>query len=99
MKFKVTMKDPDTLHDAIGEAVEAQIKEIGITDADEIEALKVIVPPVGMDGWWCPSCKSEVDATYHEHCANCGTFIGDKQPSTEWAIKARAALALTQVRK
>lgn len=39
MKFKVTMKDPDTLSDAINEAVEAQIKEIGITDKDEIEAL------------------------------------------------------------
>lgn len=39
MKFQVQMKDPDTLHDAIQEAVEAQIKEIGITDEDEIEAL------------------------------------------------------------
>lgn len=39
MKFKVTMKDPDTLHDAVNEAVKAQIQEIGITDEDEIEAL------------------------------------------------------------
>jgi predicted metal-dependent phosphoesterase TrpH len=39
MKFKVQMKDPDTLHDSIREAVEAQIKEIGITDRDEIEAI------------------------------------------------------------
>lgn len=40
MKFKVTMKDPDTLHDAINDAVKAQIQEIGITDEDEIEALQ-----------------------------------------------------------
>jgi hypothetical protein len=39
MKFDVTMKDPDTLHDAIREAVEKQIKEAGITDEDEIEVL------------------------------------------------------------
>lgn len=39
MKFKVQMKDPDTLHDAITEAVKNQIQEIGITDKDEIEAL------------------------------------------------------------
>lgn len=39
MKFRVTMKDPDTLHDAIREAVGKHIKEIGITDEDEIEAL------------------------------------------------------------
>lgn len=39
MKFKVTMKDPDTLTDAIDEAVKAQIVEIGIIDEDEIEAL------------------------------------------------------------
>jgi hypothetical protein len=39
MKFKVQMKDPDTLCDAIRDAVKAQIQEIGITDSDEIEAL------------------------------------------------------------
>ena len=39
MKFQVQMKDPDVLHDAIQEAVEKQIKEVGITDKDEIEAL------------------------------------------------------------
>lgn len=39
MKFKVTMKDPDTLYDAVNDAVKAQIEEIGITDEDEIEAL------------------------------------------------------------
>lgn len=56
-------------------------------------ALREILPPEGMEGWWCPSCKSEVDATFHEHCATCGTFIGDKQPGTDWVTKARAALA------
>lgn len=39
MKFTVQMKDPDTLSDAIRKAVEEHIKEIGITDRDEIEAL------------------------------------------------------------
>lgn len=35
MKFKVTMKDPDTLGDAIDEAVRADIAKIeGITDED-----------------------------------------------------------------
>lgn len=35
MKFKVTMKDPDTLHDAIGEAVEADLAKIeGLSDDD-----------------------------------------------------------------
>ena len=24
-------------------------------------------------GWYCMSCDSEVDATYTEHCASCGT--------------------------
>jgi hypothetical protein len=55
--------------------------------------LRGLLPPEGMEGWWCPSCKSEVDATYHEHCATCGTYIGDKQPSTDWIKKARATLS------
>ena len=38
MKFKVTMKDPDTLHDAIADAV----KELSITELsdDEMEAVR-----------------------------------------------------------
>ena len=40
MKFKVTMKDPDTLYDAIGEAVEQAVSDtIGVGDQDEREAL------------------------------------------------------------
>lgn len=39
MKFKVTMKDPDTLHDAINDAVKADIEKLGLADEDEIEAL------------------------------------------------------------
>jgi len=38
MKFKVTMKDPDTLHDAIQEAAEKYAKALGL-DADETEAI------------------------------------------------------------
>lgn len=39
MKFKVTMKDPDTLSDAITEAVEADLKSIEGLDAEDREAL------------------------------------------------------------
>lgn len=38
MKFRVTMKDPDTLHDAIQEAVEAEVKSLNLP-ADEAEAI------------------------------------------------------------
>ena len=24
-------------------------------------------------GWYCMSCDSEVESTYNEHCASCGT--------------------------
>ena len=35
MKFKVTMKDPDTLHDAIEDAVTYELSKIdGLTDND-----------------------------------------------------------------
>ena len=35
MKFKVMMKDPDTLHDAIEEAVKAEVSAIlGVDDED-----------------------------------------------------------------
>lgn len=38
MKFEVLMKDPDTLRDAIEDAIKAE--EFPILDADEIEAVK-----------------------------------------------------------
>lgn len=37
MKFKVTMKDPDTLYDAIYDAVEEELLEIKELDDDERE--------------------------------------------------------------
>lgn len=39
MKFKVTMKDPDTLHDAIEEAVRADLQTVAGLTADERVAL------------------------------------------------------------
>lgn len=39
MKFRVTMKDPDTLHDAINDAVRAEVAKLELTDADEVEAV------------------------------------------------------------
>lgn len=39
MKFRVTMKDPDTLHDSIVEAVEAELKTIAGLDDGDREAL------------------------------------------------------------
>ena len=39
MKFKVTMKDPDTLHDAIDEAVREDIAKIEGLSAADREAL------------------------------------------------------------
>lgn len=38
MKFKVTMKDPDVLHDAISEAVSSH--DFGTTDEDELTAIR-----------------------------------------------------------
>lgn len=38
MKFTVTMKDPDTLHDAITEAVKRSLADLGL-DEDELEPL------------------------------------------------------------
>ncbi len=38
MKFTVSMKDPDTLHDAIDEAVKSDLATTGL-DADEQELL------------------------------------------------------------
>ncbi len=40
MKFRVTMKDPDTLHDAIQEAVEEWAKTLPDIDDDEREAIE-----------------------------------------------------------
>jgi hypothetical protein len=37
MKFTVTMKDPDTLHDAIVEAVKEEVDRIPALDDDEKE--------------------------------------------------------------
>ena len=39
MKFRVTMKDPDTLDDAIRDAVKAEVAEIQGIDDDERENL------------------------------------------------------------
>lgn len=39
MKFDVTMKDPDTLGDAIDEAVRAELEKIEGLDAEDREAL------------------------------------------------------------
>lgn len=38
MKFRVTMKDPDTLQDAIVEAVKKSLADLGL-DEDELEPL------------------------------------------------------------
>lgn len=40
MKFKVTMKDPDTLYDAVSDAVHEEVSRIPGLDNDEIEAVK-----------------------------------------------------------
>lgn len=59
------------------------------------EVLKEAVPPVGVDDWWCPTCKRVVDgkevtcAEYHE---SCGTFLGDVN-NDGWIAKARQVIA------
>ena len=40
MRFTVTMKDPDTLYDAITDAVRASVAEIAGLDADEREVVE-----------------------------------------------------------
>lgn len=40
MKFTVTMKDPDTLHDAIGDAVRNELALMENIDDDEKEAIE-----------------------------------------------------------
>jgi demethoxyubiquinone hydroxylase (CLK1/Coq7/Cat5 family) len=42
MKFKVTMKDPDTLHDAITEAVAKEVGAMTSADAEEKAEIAVI---------------------------------------------------------
>ena len=38
MKVRITMKDPDVLHDAVAEAVEADVKQVpGLTDQERDE--------------------------------------------------------------
>jgi hypothetical protein len=39
MKFKVGMKDPDTLHDAIKRAVDVSFETMGPLEDDEVDAL------------------------------------------------------------
>ena len=39
MKFRITMKDPDTLYDACGDAAEAQVKEVEGIDEEERSVL------------------------------------------------------------
>lgn len=34
MKFSVTMKDPDTLHDAITDAVDADVGKLGLSEEE-----------------------------------------------------------------
>lgn len=41
MKFKVTMKDPDTLYDAIDEAVSKELNESNLAE-NEKDAIKVL---------------------------------------------------------
>ena len=38
MKIKVTMKDPDTMHDAVQDAVKEEVKAMGLPE-DESESL------------------------------------------------------------
>lgn len=41
MKFKVTMKDPDTLHDAIQEAVKAEVNKLqGLSEEEGQELIE-----------------------------------------------------------
>jgi hypothetical protein len=39
MKFRVSMKDPDTLQDTIDRAVAQEVKSLGIVDNDEAAAV------------------------------------------------------------
>ena len=65
-----------------------------MSDLEKVkEALELL--PDEMEGYYCPECKSEVDATYYENCATCGFYIGDCQPSNKTArFKKEAIIAL-----
>lgn len=39
-KLTVTMKDPDCLYEPVEELVRSEVKAMGLTDADEIEAVE-----------------------------------------------------------
>lgn len=47
MKFKVTMKDPDTLHDAIDDAVRAQVKAMALSDKEAERVIELRRDTVG----------------------------------------------------
>lgn len=59
---------------------------------EAIKLLKAITPENVSNDWWCPNCRSYVDATYFYLCASCGTYIEDCQPSQEWIEKAHEVL-------
>lgn len=60
------------------------------------EALELL--PDNFEGWWCPECKSEVDATYYEQCNTCGFPLSDCQPSDNTAkVKEEALAELAQI--
>ena len=40
MKFVITMKDPDALHEAVSEAVHEEVHAMGLKDPDEMEVLE-----------------------------------------------------------
>lgn len=47
MKFTVTMKDPDTLTDAIADAVKADVKRLGLSDRETAALIEIRVEEVG----------------------------------------------------
>lgn len=54
MKIKVTMKDPDTMYDAVQDAVTAEVKAMGLS-ADEAESLielRTTKERAKMDKWF-----------------------------------------------
>jgi hypothetical protein len=64
------------------------------------EALRELVPPEDISGWWCPTCRLAVpgqEVTYSEHHTECGTYLGAVN-NAEWVKKARAALAKAEGR-
>lgn len=41
MKIKVTMKDPDTMHDAVQEAVAREVKAMGLPEDEEEQLIEL----------------------------------------------------------